>query len=96
MGWGITHRYTSSVPLETLGLSLQKRQFPIGLQLGSVEVDANPAFPPMILCRRVVGLHFLSKWNHAGNQPLFPHFIDLTLEVIDIIVGKVRKSSLLQ
>jgi hypothetical protein len=44
---------------------------------------------------RGVGLHLCPERDHTGNKPLSPHLVDLTLEVIDIIVGKVRESSLL-
>jgi hypothetical protein len=44
---------------------------------------------------RGVGLHLCPERDHTGNKPLSPHLVDLALEVIDIIVGKVRESSLL-
>ena len=58
-------------------------------------VTTNPWTIPRSLSGRRVGLHFCPERDHTGNQPLSPHLIDFTLEVIDIIFGKVRESSLL-
>ncbi len=55
----------------------------------------NPWTIPRSLSGRGVGLHFCPERDHTRDQPLFPHLIDFTLEVIDIIFGKVRESSLL-
>src|SRR6266853_3317952 len=90
------HRCTSSVSRPTLGTYLQiassrtaRDQFPQRCTMQTLRS------PPAYLRGWVVCLHLLLKWDHTGNQPLSPHFIDLTLEVIDIIVGKVREPSLL-
>src|SRR5579871_1619210 len=34
--------------------------------------------------------------QHAGHEPAGPHLVDLGLEVVDVVVGKVSKQPLLQ
>jgi hypothetical protein len=32
--------------------------------------------------------------DHAGDDPLLPHLVDLGLEVVDVLVGEVREAAL--
>src|SRR5438067_429308 len=48
------------------------------------------------LCRRPVFRQLRSERDHAGNQPLGPHLVDLALEVIEVVVGEVREPPLAQ
>ncbi len=52
--------------------------------------------PPLWGGRNLSAFKVLQEWDHARNQPLVPHFINFALEEIDVFLGEMRKSPLLE
>ena len=52
--------------------------------------------PPWWGGRNLSAFEILQQWDHARNQPFFPHLINLALEEIDVFIGEMRKSPLLE
>src|SRR5579864_2459203 len=52
--------------------------------------------PPLFGAGGLFSFDFLLEGNNSRYQPLIPHFIDLALEVIDVIIDEMCEPSLLQ
>jgi len=50
--------------------------------------------PRELSIRRTAGFEFRAKGDYARNQPFGPHVVDLTLEVIDVVIFKMREAAL--